>query len=281
MISPLTKWLDRPEQMSDVISAGPTARLAATLDRDTTAWEAGTPLPELWHWLYFLPAHPQREIGPDGHVRRGGFLPPVPLPRRMWAGGRFGFLAPLRIGDTVLRTSRIVDISEKHGRSGALVFVRVQHEIARDVGLALTEVHDIVYRDSPGLDAPGAAPEPAPTDEAFARTVEPTPVLLYRYSALTFNGHRIHYDRDYCREVEGYPGLVVHGPLIATLMVELLHCERPAARLRSFAFKAVRPLFDVATFEVCGRFDSDGQTAHLWARDHEGHLAMDARAQLA
>jgi 3-methylfumaryl-CoA hydratase len=282
-LSHLKSWIGRTEERSDTITSAPPAMLSATLDREERPWLAGDALPELWHWLYFLPQHPQREIAPDGHPRRGGFLPPVPLPRRMWAGGRLEFHEPLAIGDSVLRTSTIADVSEKSGRSGSLVFVRVRHEIAHEAagrsGAALTEEHDIVYRDPPRADAPAPTPQRAPTDETFARTIEPSPVLLFRYSALTFNGHRIHYDRTYCIEEEGYPGLVVHGPLIATLLVDLLHRQLPKARLRRFAFKAVRPIFDIAPFQVCGRVD--GHTVRLWARDHEGWLAMEAGAELA
>ncbi|HEY2561570.1 MAG TPA: MaoC family dehydratase N-terminal domain-containing protein, partial [Caldimonas sp.] len=212
---PLTAWLGRTEQRIDTISAAPLAGLSATLDRDDPAPANGTAVPPLWHWLYFLPAQRQSELGPDGHPRRGGFLPPVALPRRMWAGGRLRFERPLRVGEVATRDSRIADIATKDARSGPLVFVTVHHEISTPHGVALREEHDIVYR---GLPAPGAAPATpaeAPRDETFARTIVPDDVLLFRYSALTFNGHRIHYDRRYVTEVEGYPGLIVHGPLIA------------------------------------------------------------------
>jgi len=276
----LNDWLGRVSESSDVIGATPVQAMSATLDRDDAPPAAGDVLPPLWHWLYFLSAERQSAIGPDGHPKRGGFLPPVPLPRRMWAGGRFEFLQPLRVGEAVWRSSRIADISAKQGRSGALVFVRVRHEISNEDGIALTEEHDIVYRDPP---QPGASAEPAksaPTDAQFARTIVPDPVLLFRYSALTFNGHRIHYDRSYVTEVEGYPGLIVHGPLIATLLVDLLRRERPDARLTKFAFKALSPLFDTAPFTVCGRFD-DADNATLWARGPQGQLAMQANATLA
>jgi 3-methylfumaryl-CoA hydratase len=276
----LNDWLGRTSEADDVLNARPVTAMSATLDRDDPPPVAGDALPPLWHWLYFLPADRQSAIGADGHPKRGGFLPPVPLPRRMWAGGRLEFLQPLHVGQAVKRTSRIADISTKQGRSGALVFVRVRHEIANEQGLALTEEHDIVYRDPP---QPGAAAEPppsAPADEQFSRSITPDPVLLFRYSALTFNGHRIHYDRSYVTEVEGYPGLIVHGPLIATLLVDLLRRERPDARLAKFSFKAVSPLFDTAPFSVCGRFD-DTKNATLWARGPQGQLAMQATATLA
>ena len=276
----LNDWLGRVSEADDVLNARPVTAMSATLDRDDPRPVAGDPLPPLWHWLYFLPAERQSAIGPDGHPKRGGFLPPVPLPRRMWAGGRFEFLQPLRVGEAVRRTSRIADISAKQGRSGALVFVRVRHEIANEHGIALTEEHDIVYRDPPQPGAPVEPPKPAPADEQFWRRIAPDPVLLFRYSALTFNGHRIHYDRSYVTEVEGYPGLIVHGPLIATLLVDLLRRERPDARLAKFSFKAVSPLFDTEPFTVCGRFD-DAKNATLWARCPQGQLAMHANATLA
>ena len=275
----LRQWIGRTETRSDLVTAVPLAALAATLDRDDPPPTAGTPVPPLWHWLYFTPLARQREIGPDGHARRGGFLPPVALPRRMWAGGRLEFLRPLAVGETITRTSRIADVSGKTGQSGPLVFVTVRHEIADAQGVALTEEHDIVYREAPRPGAAAPAPQAAPDDAAFAREIVPDPVLLFRYSALTFIGHRIHYDRSYVTEVEGYPGLVVHGPLIATLLLDLLRRERPTARVRRFAFKALRPLFDIHRFHVCGRPEGDGRYA-LWARDHEGALAMRASAEL-
>jgi 3-methylfumaryl-CoA hydratase len=277
-------WIGRTEQRRDAITAAPLAALSATLDRDDPAPEPGSAVPPLWHWLYFLPMARQSELGPDGHPRRGGFLPPVELPRRMWAGGRLRFERPLRVGEIATRTSRIADVSAKEARSGPLVFVTVQHEIATAAGVALREDHDIVYR---GLPAAGAAatPSPAPRDEAFARTIVPDDVLLFRYSALTFNGHRIHYDRRYVTGVEGYPGLIVHGPLIATLLLDLLRREHPAAAVARFDFKALSPLFDLHPFEVCGRPDGDGDRGGgrfaLWARNHDGALAMQASAELA
>ena len=277
------RWIGRQESMSDVITPTPYAALSAMLDRETTRPAHGTLLPALWHWLYFLPLHRQSDIGPDGHARRGGFLPPVPLPRRMWAGGQLSFDHPLRVGDAVSRTSTIERVEAKSGRTGALVFVKVKHEIrrTREAEVAITEFHDIVYRAAPSPEETAPAPRRAPEASTWTREWVPDDVLLFRYSALTFNGHRIHYDRRYVTEVEGYPGLIVHGPLIATLLVDLLRAERPDARIVRFAFKAVRPLFDIHRFHVCGAPLADGKSFHLWARDHEGWLAMDATAEIA
>ncbi|MCC7327249.1 MAG: MaoC family dehydratase N-terminal domain-containing protein [Burkholderiales bacterium] len=278
----LGEWIGRSETIDDIAAATPFAALSAALDRDPERPAAGTRLPELWHWLYFLPLHRQADLGSDGHAKRGGFLPPVPLPRRMWAGSQFEFHAPLRIGDVLSRTSTIIDVTEKKGRSGPLVFVRVRHEIRRhgEAAIALTEFHDIVYREAPNAGEVAPPPKAAPSASAWRRQWTPDEVLLFRYSALTFNGHRIHYDRRYVTQVEGYPGLVVHGPLMATLLLDLLRRERPDAQLGRYEFRAVRPTFDLHPFFVCGEPQPDGTTVRLWAQDHEGFLTMDATAQL-
>ncbi len=280
----LRDWIGRTEQRTDDITAMPVAALSATLDRDDAEPVPGSDLPHLWHWMYFAPLAQQREIGPDGHPNRGGFLPPVPLPRRMWAGSRLSFHHHLQVGDEVTRSARIADVSVKTGRSGTLVFVTVRHEIHNARGLAISEEQDIVYRDAPTPGAPAPTPQAAATGEAFSRTITPDPVLLFRYSALTFNGHRIHYDRPYATGEEGYPGLVVHGPLIATLLMDLLRREMPGARVARFSFKAMRPAFDINDLTFCGLPDIQGQgqgKVQLWTRDHEGCVTMQATAELA
>jgi len=278
----LSDWIGRAETVADTVTATPYAALCATLDWPAERPPAGTPLPALWHWLYFLPLARQSEIGPDGHAKRGGFLPPVPLPRRMWAGSDFEFHEPLLVGDTLARTSTIVDVKEKSGRTGTLLFVRVRHEIRRNgaAQVALTEHHNIVYREAPRPGDVAPPPVAAPAEFAWRREVVADDVLLFRYSALTFNGHRIHYDRKYVTEVEGYPGLIVHGPLIATLLMDLLRREWPQARVSRFEFKAVRPTFDIHPFSVHGQPAPDGKSVRLWGRDHEGWLTMDATATL-
>ncbi len=276
----LSNWVGRTETTSDLVTSVPVAAMSATLDRNDPAPKTGDALPPLWHWLYFLPRPIRSAIGPDGHAERGGFLPPVALPRRMWAGGRLAWHAPIRIGDALERVSRIESVSKKSGKSGDLVFVLVKHALSNHAGLVLTEEHDIVYREAPESGANTATPPRAPTDEAWSERIMPDDVLLFRYSALTFNAHRIHYDHRYVTEVEGYPGLVVHGPLIATLLVELVRKHLPDATLTGFSFRAVSPLFDVAAFDVCGRPDADGMTVHLWARNIDGGLAMQATAEL-
>jgi len=283
LLAHLQTWQDRTETRRDELTAAPLAGLSATLDRDDAPPQAGTALAPLWHWLYFLPRPRQSELGPDGHPRRGGFLPPVPLPRRMWAGSRLRWEVgnPLRVGDTLQRDSRIGPVRHKAGRTGDLVFVAMHHRFHNTRGLALTEEHDIVYRAATRPGDPLPPPVPAPADAAWCRTIVPDDVLLFRYSALTFNGHRIHYDRRYATEVEGYPGLVVHGPLIATLLLDLLRRERPHAVVAGFEFRAVRPTFDLHPFSVHGRPSADGRSVELWAQDHEGWLTMQASAMLA
>ena len=277
-VAQLKSWIGRQEVTQDCVTEVPVAALSATLDRDDPPPRPGDPLPPLWHWLYFLPLHRQSELGPDGHARRGGFLPPVPLPRRMWAGGRLQFHAPLRVGDAISRRSTIADISLKQGRSGRMVFVLLRHEISTPRGLALTEEHDIVYRDMPSENEAPPAPRPAPEDGPWRRDIIADPVLLFRYSALTFNGHRIHYDRRHVTEVEAYPGLVVHGPLIATLLLDLLR-NHSSADLAAFRFRAIRPIFDNTRFTTSGAPAPGGSVA-LWARDEAGALAMEAEATL-
>ncbi|MBU9560844.1 MaoC family dehydratase N-terminal domain-containing protein [Burkholderia multivorans] len=273
-------WIGRREDSVDRITPAPIRLLRATLD-DAEPSALPDALPPLWHWLYFLPGERQSNIGTDGHARRGGFLPPVALPRRMWAGGRLQFLRPLAVDTPIQRRSTIANVQSKSGRSGQLVFVTVLHEIGDAHGVAIREEQDIVYRDAPppaAAGTPAPAAPPAPTDEQYSRIVTPDPVLLMRFSALTFNGHRIHYDRPYAMEEEGYPGLVVHGPLIAMLLMEELRRTHPDKTVRAFDFKAVSPLFDTAPFTVNGKLE--GHTARVWARGPQGQLAMQANIEL-
>src|SRR5882762_6773015 len=254
------QWVGRQETTGDTVTTAPVAALTATLDHPSASVVAGDVLPPLWHWLYFLPMHRQSEIGPDGHARRGGFLPPVPLPRRMWAGSLFTFVTPIRVGDRVRRTSTIDDVTRKEGRTGALVFVKVRHEVVCNgaTAPALVEFDDIVYRAAAGADDVPPPARRAPGDAVWRRRIVADDVLLFRYSALTFNGHRIHYDRRYVTAVEGYPGLVVHGPLIATLLLDLVRRERPEAKVATYQFRALRPTFDLNPFHVCGVPAADG-----------------------
>ena len=272
-------WIGRREQACDTIDPGRAEAMQATLDLDEPPLAPGDPLPPLWHWLYFWTVKPASVLGPDGHPERGGFLPAIELPRRMWAGSRVRFPAPLPIGAAVGRESEIVAVNLKQGRSGRLAFVTVRHRIGHQGRPVIEEEHDIVYREAV---QPGEAPrpgEPAPADPPWQRRVAPDPVLLFRYSALTFNGHRIHYDQPYATATEGYPGLVVHGPLLATLMVKRAH--RSAGRdVAYFKFRALRPIFDTAPFAVAGRPQGRDE-AEVWVVDPEGYLAMQGKVSFA
>ncbi|MBO1074998.1 FAS1-like dehydratase domain-containing protein [Roseomonas marmotae] len=274
-------WIGRREQQRDIVAAGPLDRLAATLDREDPPATAGDAAPPLSHWIMFLPDARQSSLGLDGHPARGGFLPPVHhLPRRMWAGGRLSFHAPLRVGMAVTRSSTIADVSRRAGASGELVFVTVRHEIREDGqdAVLLAEEHDIVYRSGEAA-AVKAAPE-APPPGAWQRSLVPDAVMLFRYSALTFNGHRIHYDRDYVTREEGYPGLIVHGPLVATLLLDLLRRRMPEAGVSHFSFRALSPLFDGAPVTLHGTPpDAEGRIM-LWATNPAGGLAMRAEARI-
>jgi 3-methylfumaryl-CoA hydratase len=277
----LTAWIGRAESLTDIVTPVPARALAATLDRNPTIAD-GDALPLPWHWLYCLPLGRQSSLGEDGHPKRGGFLPPIRQPRRMWAGSRIAVTRALRIGDHVTRTSTIDAIKEREGKSGRLVFVTVRHgwHTPDTAEPALEEWQDIVYRDAPTAGEAPAARAAAPADAQWSRTIDPDAVLLMRYSALTFNSHRIHYDLPYATTVEGYPGLVVHGPLIATLLLDAVRRERPAAFVREFAFRAVAPLIAGRQFTVNGRDDGGGKLA-LWAADATGTLAMQASATIA
>lgn len=267
-------WIGRSETLHDSLRLQPAHFMQATLDQDPTL-ELGDPLPPLWHWLYFLEAKPLRELGRDGHPEKGGFLPPVDLPRRMRAGGRFDFSAPLRIGAKVTKRATIKDIVEKDGRSGKLCFVTVLDEYFVGEELAISEEEDIVYREDPAPDAPKPPPTPAPDDAEVSEVVTPREIMLYRYSALTFNGHRIHYDVDYARDVEGYAGLVFHGPLTATLLADLAW-RTFGKDLKTLRYRGVAPISGMAPFRIEGR--REGKGMQLWAKLQDGSLALQADA---
>lgn len=273
----LKAWIGRTESRSDVVTAWPAAALAATLDRRDPEPKPGAALPPGWHWLYFLEAAPASDLGPDGHPKRGGFLPPVELPRRMWAGGRLEFRRPLRVGEEIRRESRIVSVEPKRGRSGNLVFVTVRHTVSAGGELAVVEEHDIVYREAPKPGESPTLPKPAPREASWRRELLADPVMLFRYSALTFIGQRIHYDLEYCRTVEGYPGLVVHGPLQVILLLDLARRQetRPVKRIE---YRALHPLFHFDRFTVNGNPAQNGRPAELWTANPAGNYAMAATA---
>jgi 3-methylfumaryl-CoA hydratase len=254
-----------------MLAAAQVAKLAATLDLDH-APATGEPLPPLWHWIFFNAVARTGEIGPDGHPKRGGFLPPVPLPRRMWAASRINFEKPLRVGEMTTRSGEIANVEIKDGRSGTLVFVTIRYQICGDGGGVIEEENTVVYRGTAAT-ATAAVAEPAPANSLWRREVQPDPVLLFRYSAVTFNGHRIHYDHPYVTATEGYPGLVVHGPLTATLLAEHLRAHWRASPI-GLAIRARSPLFAPESFTVHGAPGTDGKTVALWAANAAGGLAM-------
>lgn len=262
MRSDLSAWIGKRQSASDRIDPVRSNAVCAALGRPGGHGE-GDAMPLLHHWLHFWDVQPPAELGPDGHPAKGGFLPPVPLPRRMWASGALEFHRPPRFGERVERVSTIMDVTEKSGRSGALVFVTLEHRLFGEDGLAIVERQDLVYREA------STARPPLPHDDGSApqaqwrEVVQPDPVLLFRYSALTMNGHRIHYDRRYATEEEGYPALVVHGPLQATLLAAVAQ-DKLGRDLESFAFRGVSPAFDGFALHLCGEPEGDG--ANLWTQ---------------
>jgi 3-methylfumaryl-CoA hydratase len=270
-------WVGREEECGERVLASVVAAMAATLDLER-APQAGEPLPPGWQWLFFNPVVRRSTLGTDGHPRRGGFLPPIDLPRRMWAGSRIRYLADLPVEAQAVRRSRILKIENKVGKRGSLWFVTVQHTISCDGTPCISEEQDIVYREATPPSAV-AAPVPQRHDGVarWSRRIEPDTTLLFRYSALTFNGHRIHYDRTYARDEEGYPDLVVHGPLTATLLQQFALEHGLGRPLACFDFRGVTPLFVGRAFQLEGRQAEDGTLA-LWARGPDGELAMSATA---
>jgi itaconyl-CoA hydratase/mesaconyl-C4 CoA hydratase len=265
-------WIGRTEEAHDVLSRNLVKRIAATFGEATPA--DGEPLPPLWQWCFFQEPVFESQLGSDGHPARGGFLPPADNRNRMWAGGRLEFIAPLTVGAEALRLSTILNIEEKHGRTGSLLFVTVRHDYSQNGLLCVREEQDIVYREPnpPRLNS-GEAPE----NGDWSETVSPTPTLLFRYSAVTFNGHRIHYDYPYVTDTEGYPGLVVHGPMIAIFNLRAFIRANPDKPVRHFAYRGVRPLTLPTPFIVGGRVVEPGK-AQLWAGNADG-VAQSAEVQ--
>ncbi|WP_137389589.1 FAS1-like dehydratase domain-containing protein [Rhodoligotrophos defluvii] len=272
--------IGRTERLSGTILPERAAALAATLDLGP-APALGDALPPGWHWLYFNPFVARSRLGHDGHPKRGGFLPDVKLPRRMWAGGRLNYHAPLPVGAEAVKESEIANVVSKSGRAGDLVFVTVRHTISCEGQPCISEEQDIVYREAPAPDAPKPAPAPAPEGAEWSEEVVPDTVLLFRYSALTSNGHRIHYDKPYAAGEEGYPDLVVHGPLIATLLQGFAVRCRSGARLETFDFRGQAPLFVDRPFRLEAKAGERDGKLKVWARGPEGELAMRAEATFA
>jgi 3-methylfumaryl-CoA hydratase len=279
----LKRHIGRTHTASDVLRPGPANLLRLALARTEPELRTGDALPPAWLALYFLPQYRPDELRPDGSPRDAGVVPPMPLPRRMFAGERVRFHQPLRLGDTVRRETELADISVKHGGTGTLVFATVVNRVFGPEGLALEDERRTVFREEVKAGAGNQAPrrEPAPTDVPWRTRITPDPVLLFRFSALTFNSHRIHYDYRWATETEGYPGLVVHGPLTTTLLIDFARDCNPGRTLRSYATQARAPLFDTAAFELRGRPTADGRGAELWAVTPDGTVAMSAEVELA
>ena len=267
----LQDWVGRTEQNTELVSLRQSVGMSAMLDYKLTP-QAGDPLPPGWHWMFFPEMARQSVLSADGHAPRGDFLPPVELPRRMWGGNRLRFLGPIPIGQELRRVSEILSIKSKEGRSGKLALVTVRHSYFGHEALAMEEEHDIVYRSAAkgeNQSPPGQAPA---TAADWSKEIVPDAVLLFRYSALTFNGHRIHYDMPYVRDVEGYPGLIVHGPLTATLLMKSARESYPEELFETAVVRAHRPLFAGNKLIVQGAQIDSG--VHMWALDPEGFTAM-------
>ena len=276
-IDHLRQWIGRSTEASDLVTAQLVKGLRATLFQEIGGPTTGDAAPFTVHWCLAQPVFPMSELGPDGHPTRGGFLPPVPLPRRMWAGGELEFLDPLRVGDEAKRTSRIADVTMKTGSTGTLCFVSVEHVVTTSRGIAIRERQDIVYREMTSAQ-PAAPPRPAATPPAAKHREGhmADPVLLFRYSALTFNGHRIHYDRDYVTKVEGYPGLIFHGPLQAALLVEFAARHHGAMPPKKFSYRGVQPLFEGGEFSI--NANDTGAGMELWTANSAGQPTMKGTA---
>jgi len=272
-------WVGKKEVYHDICNDKPISMMQAVLNQ---YGQPVTELPSLFHWLYFLPITNQSELAEDGHAKKGPFLPPIPFPKRMWAGGRLQFLSPILINQQLRRESEIIKVEFKQGRSGNLYFVTVKHSIFADDVLALIEEHDIVYREansalqSKSAEAVKSVEKVAQTGKTFSyrKSFPVDTVTLFRYSALTFNGHKIHYDRSYCTQIEGYAGLVVHGPLLATLLLHVLNQEYSDKKVATFEFRAIKPVFDFNEFYVCGNIQT--QNGELWIEHIDGQTAMQA-----
>jgi 3-methylfumaryl-CoA hydratase len=275
-IDHLRQWIGRTQDASDTVTAQLVKGLRATLFQEVGEPKTGDVAPFTVHWCLAQPVFPMSQLGTDGHPARGGFLPPVPLPRRMWAGGELEIVDPLRVGDEAKRSSRISDVSVKTGSTGTLCFVAVEHVITTSRGVAMRERHDIVYREmTSGAAAAPKAPPPPPVAK-HRETHVSDPVLLFRYSALTFNGHRIHYDRDYVTKVEGYPGLIFHGPLQAALIVELAAKLLGGKPPKKFTYRGLQPLFEGSEFSVNANDNAGGM--ELWTANAEGQPTMKGTA---
>ncbi len=271
----ILEWINKTTEVEDTIRLQPANFMEATLNRPPKLKE-GDNLPPLWHWIYFLEAKPESDLGRDAHPKKGDFLPPIQLPRRMWAGGRFTFCNDLVIGEKAKKITTIRKIVEKEGSAGPLCFITLEHKIYSKEEVSIIEEQDLVYlQDQQGSKSLPLAQNNLERPD-FSQEIHPSEILLFRYSALTFNGHRIHYDLDYARNVEGYDGLVFHGPLTATLLLDLALKEKNQP-IKKYSFRGTAPLSNLDCFWIEGKYKDD--SAILWARRKDGVVAMKAKAE--
>lgn len=274
-------WIGKKEIHHDVVNARHIQMMQALLNQDD---KNPSVLPHLYHWFYFLPIVDGKEIAEDGHPHKGSFLPPIPFPKRMWAGGRLQFIHPILINQKIRRESEILKVQFKSGKSGDMYFITVKHSIYAEDQLAIIEEHDIVYREASNTVQNQIASQPTTATQtqaiearhySFKENFPIDEVTLFRYSAITFNGHRIHYDRPYATQIEGYPGLIVHGPLLATLLLHTFKTQNPTKTISSFEFRAVNPVFDFNNFNICA--DTHSENAELWIEKEQGQICMKAQ----
>lgn len=271
-------WVGKKESSNALVTSNHADALSATLNRDDPPLKEGDTIPQGWHVIYFHEIVKLCETGSDGHPKRGEFLPPIDLPRRMWAGTKATYHKPIYVGEWIKKTTTIEAVTPKVGKTGDLVFLKLKHEIEGNNGIAVTEIQDVVYREEAKTSLTYDILPSAPFPAVWSRDVEPTPVLLFRFSALTMNSHRIHYDRKYVMEVENYPGLLVHGPLTQILLMDLFRHRLSNKLLKDISVRAVSPLYDTHVFKIQGCADNDGKSANLWALNHNDKLAMTLEA---
>ncbi|MEU6352601.1 hypothetical protein ABZ896_25280 [Streptomyces sp. NPDC047072] len=271
-------WHPAPVTETDPLPPGPTAAVSALLDLPEPVAGAGDPLPPLWQWFHFLDWPAQRELGPDGHLRDARFLPPIPERQRMFAGGRCEIVSPLRVGEPVTRVSSLRAVTPKHGRTGELLFVTERQEFRQGGRVCVVEEQDIVYRSGrvSGRHPESVDSQSVPTGSApWGLSLQPDSRLLFRFSALTANAHRIHYDTPYCRDVEGYPGLVVHGPLLAVLMLDLVRRHAAGRRVRTLSYRLHRPAFAGEHLLAEGTPTESGVRLHVSSHREARHATAE------
>ena len=277
----LHSWIGRTRRVADEMATPLVRRMAALTDRTDIALDRGAPVPNHWLSILFDDAAPQSALGPDGHPAKGDFLPPVPLPRRMLGGRRLTYHAAPRVGDTLERETEIAAITPKVGRSGAMIFVMLRHTITGPQGLVAVEEQDIAYLEAKrNAPAPAEKPVVVPTAE-WCDPWDPDPVMLFRFSALAFNGHRIHYDADYARDVEGYPALVVNGSVSTLFLFEALLGRQPGAQIRSYEARTMQPVFCKPGAMLCGTAPDAGGERTLWVSQPDGSMAIRITTRLA